>query len=60
MNSSSTVDTCATRLVDPERVAAVTARMPGEADLLDTADVFGLLSDPGRLRLLVALLDGEL
>lgn len=29
-------------------------------DLTDTADVFGLLADPNRLRLLVALLDGEL
>jgi ArsR family transcriptional regulator, lead/cadmium/zinc/bismuth-responsive transcriptional repressor len=29
------------------------------AALDDAADVFGLLSDPGRLRLLVVLLDGE-
>jgi DNA-binding transcriptional ArsR family regulator len=29
------------------------------ADLVDAADVFGLLADPGRLRLLVVLLDGE-
>lgn len=34
--------------------------MPTQADVVDTADVFGLLADPGRLRLLVALLDGEL
>lgn len=27
---------------------------------MDTSDVFGLLSDSGRLRLLVAMLDGEL
>ncbi|UQX90142.1 metalloregulator ArsR/SmtB family transcription factor [Jatrophihabitans telluris] len=30
-----------------------------EADLLDTAEIFGLLSDPGRLRLLIALRLGE-
>ncbi|WP_411910648.1 ArsR/SmtB family transcription factor [Actinotalea sp. M2MS4P-6] len=35
-------------------------QLPSDADVEDTADVFGLLSDPGRLRLLVALLDGEL
>jgi DNA-binding transcriptional ArsR family regulator len=29
------------------------------ADLDDAADIFGLLADPGRLRLLVVLLDGE-
>ncbi|GAA2287993.1 hypothetical protein GCM10010149_38030 [Nonomuraea roseoviolacea subsp. roseoviolacea] len=51
---------CATRVVDADRVAAVSSRMPAETDLVDTADIFGLLSDPGRLRLLLALLDGEL
>lgn len=34
--------------------------MPGEAEVTDVADVFDLLSDAGRLRLLVALLGGEL
>ncbi|WP_433166948.1 ArsR/SmtB family transcription factor [Kribbella sp. CA-247076] len=34
--------------------------MPAEEDVVDTADVFGLLGDPRRLKLLVALLDGEL
>ncbi|MQA80260.1 MAG: metalloregulator ArsR/SmtB family transcription factor [Streptosporangiales bacterium] len=56
----SAVDTCAVRVVDAEQVAAVSARMPADGDVADTADVFGLLADPGRLRLLVALLDGEL
>lgn len=54
------IDGCNVRLVDPERVAAVHARMPSEQDVVDTADVFGLLGDPRRLKLLVALLDGEL
>ena len=63
MKSSADVqalDECNVRLVDPERVAAVNARMPSEADVVDTADVFGLLGDPRRLKLLVALLEGEL
>ncbi|SEG67002.1 DNA-binding transcriptional regulator, ArsR family [Thermomonospora echinospora] len=54
------LDGCAVRVVDAPRVASVRERMPAERDLADTAEVFGLLSDPGRLRLLVALLDGEL
>jgi DNA-binding transcriptional ArsR family regulator len=54
------VDGCAVRVVDAPRVEAVRARMPAHDDLVDTADVFGLLADPNRLRLLLALLDGEL
>jgi len=54
------LDGCAARVVDAPRVASVCERMPAEEDLADTAEVFGLLSDPRRLRLLVALLDGEL
>lgn len=30
-----------------------------DADVADTADVFGLLADQGRLRLLAAMRDGE-
>ncbi|MEU6719051.1 metalloregulator ArsR/SmtB family transcription factor [Nonomuraea sp. NPDC046802] len=55
-----TLDGCAVRVVDADRVTSVCERMPASEDLADTADVFGLLSDPNRLRLLVALLDGEL
>jgi DNA-binding transcriptional ArsR family regulator len=51
---------CTVRVVDAERVAAVRERMPREGDVVDLADVFGLLSVPGRLRLLMALLEGEL
>ncbi len=34
--------------------------MPADGDIADLADVFGLLADPGRLRLLAALRQGEL
>ncbi|MDQ1731925.1 MAG: ArsR family transcriptional regulator, lead/cadmium/zinc/bismuth-responsive transcriptional [Pseudonocardiales bacterium] len=34
--------------------------IPDERDIADAADVFGLLADPGRLRLLAALRAGEL
>ncbi len=60
MRSDVLADGCSVRLVDADRVAAVRAAMPGEDDVVDLADVFGLLADPNRLRLLVALLSGEL
>ena len=55
----SRLDECTVRVVDPDRVAAVSSAMPGE-EIDGLADVFGLLSDPGRLRVLVALLEGEM
>lgn len=54
------VDGCAVRLVDADRVAAVRDGMPSDGDVTDLADVFGLLADANRLRLLVALLGAEL
>ena len=53
------VDTCEVRIVDAERVASVRAALP-DPELFEAlaADVFAVLSDPGRLRLLVCLLEG--
>lgn len=54
-------DECELRMVDPARVAAVQRRLPGAGTIEELADVFGLLSDPGRLRLIASLLEaGEL
>ncbi|GII95234.1 hypothetical protein Ssi02_54650 [Sinosporangium siamense] len=47
-------------VADADRAAAIRERMPSSESLDDTAEIFGLLSDPGRLRMLVSLLDGEL
>ena len=47
------------RVVDGPKVREVLARMPAERDVVDLADVFGLLAVPGRLRLLMALLEGS-
>jgi ArsR family transcriptional regulator, lead/cadmium/zinc/bismuth-responsive transcriptional repressor len=52
------LDACGVRVVDRERVAAVQEAMPSDADVEQVADVFALLGDPSRLRLLVALLAG--
>jgi ArsR family transcriptional regulator, lead/cadmium/zinc/bismuth-responsive transcriptional repressor len=46
------------RVVDRERVAAVQAAMPSADDVAQVADVFALLGDPNRVRLLIALLEG--
>ena len=54
------LDTCAVRVVDAPRVQAVREQMPADSALGNTAAVFGLLADPGRLRLLVALIAGEM
>jgi DNA-binding transcriptional ArsR family regulator len=54
------LESCAVRVVDRERVEIVTAAMPPQAEIAELADVFGLLADPGRLKVLVALLEGEM
>lgn len=41
-----------------DRVARLTRDLPPEQTVADLADVFGLLSDPGRVRLLITLLEG--
>lgn len=46
---------------DPQRVAAARDALPADDDVQQLADVFRLLGDSGRVRLLVALLEaGEL
>jgi DNA-binding transcriptional ArsR family regulator len=53
-------DSAALRGVHPEQVEDVRASMPGIADITDLADVFSLLGDPGRVRILIALLAGRM
>ena len=54
------MDECATPVVDPARVLSVLAGLPADGDVRELAEVFGLLADPARLRLLVALRSDEL
>jgi DNA-binding transcriptional ArsR family regulator len=49
---------CAVRVVDADRVAAVQSRAPAADTIDELAMVFGVLADPGRLRLLTSLLEG--
>ena len=55
------VDECGVTLVEPANVALVGEAIPEQEALVELADIFSLLGDPGRLRLLLALLEaGEL
>ena len=55
------LDRCAIECVEPERVQAVLERLPSEGVFQDLAETFRVLSDPGRVRLISALLEaGEL
>lgn len=52
---------CSARVIDSERVAATRARALDADDATEVAGVFRLLGDPGRVRMLGALLEaGEL
>ncbi|MDD0856676.1 metalloregulator ArsR/SmtB family transcription factor [Arthrobacter alpinus] len=51
---------CSARLVDAGKVALVKSQMPRDIDVVELAAIFGLLSDPGRVRILTALLSGEM
>jgi ArsR family transcriptional regulator, lead/cadmium/zinc/bismuth-responsive transcriptional repressor len=55
------LDRCEVECVEPERVAAVLERLPAEEVFQGLAEIFHVLSDPGRVRLISALLEaGEL
>src|SRR5262245_54937696 len=55
------LDRCASECVDPERVEAVVSRLPEERVVRELAETFRVLADPGRVRLISALLEaGEL
>ena len=54
------VDECAAPTVDTSRARSVLATLPSDAAVRELATVFGLLADPARLRLLVALRSDEL
>lgn len=58
MSDVASIDGCVTRTVDPDRVASVRATLPAADMVEELSEVFGLLADPNRLRLLAALLEG--
>ena len=52
------LDACAVRVIDAAKVEAARDALADDATVTNTADVFGLLADPTRLRLLLCLLEG--
>jgi DNA-binding transcriptional ArsR family regulator len=55
------LDRCEVECVDPDRVRNVIERLPAEDTFHELAETFRVLSDPGRVRLISALLEaGEL
>lgn len=54
-------DGCSTRVIDADRVASTQGRVLDRGQAGEVAELFRLLGDPGRVRLLSALLEaGEL
>ncbi|MFQ5523722.1 MAG: ArsR/SmtB family transcription factor [Acidimicrobiia bacterium] len=54
-------EACEVRMVDPERVESTRAELLSEDEASSLAERFKLLADPGRLRMIYALLEaGEL
>lgn len=48
------------RTVNPVQVDAAKSAMPSGADVADLADVFHLLGDPNRVKILIALAGGRM
>lgn len=61
MGEVASLDSCSTKVVDAERVRHVKDRLLDAGEARQSAELFKLLGDPTRVRLLYALLEaGEL
>lgn len=56
--SGTAIDRCEVECVDPERVSHVLERLPAGEVFQDVAEIFRVLADPGRVKLISALLEG--
>lgn len=52
------LDRCIDPHSKPERAEALRSRLPDERTAQELAEIFRVLTDPGRVRLIVALLEG--
>lgn len=58
MTAAVPLERCIDPHSEPERVEALRTRLPDERTAQELAEIFRVLSDPGRVRLIVALLEG--
>lgn len=56
--SAKAIDRCGSDHDNPDKVAALVERLPGEDVVQPLAETFRVLADPSRLRLIIALLEG--
>lgn len=54
------VEQCEERVVHPEKVSEVSARMPAEDELYDLAELFKVFGDSTRIRILFALFEEDI
>jgi DNA-binding transcriptional ArsR family regulator len=59
VNAVTGLDTCAVQVVNPATVSAARRSVPGDPELGKLTDLFRLLGDPTRARILYALLAAE-
>ena len=52
------LERCEVECVEPEKAASVRQRLPGDAISQELAETFRVLADAGRVRLILALLEG--
>lgn len=52
------IERCGLEHDDPDKIAALIERLPGDVTIQSLAESFRVLADPSRLRLIVALLEG--
>jgi len=54
------MDECLVKCINEERVAEAIDFLPEQEDIISIADIFKALSDPGRLKIVLTLLNLEL
>ncbi len=54
------IETCKTEIVDYEKVERVQSQIPGNQDVTELSETFKVLSDPTRLKIVLALANEEM
>jgi DNA-binding transcriptional ArsR family regulator len=54
------IEVCKTEIVDYEKVERVRSQIPGNQDITELSETFKVLSDPTRLKIVLALANEEM